>query len=576
MGPQRKARRAHPFRRQQRHVFLYPLGDIAKASCADGTVEFIHDIQGRILRETSAGCTVQTDRDALGKSVATRTSLGHEVSFTLDENGLSSSIRIGRAQPRPITRNQNGQELARALTGTTEQWHRYDVVGRLVEQSVRSANGAARANGSQEAPLDRVYAYDGAGLVRSMRDGHWGDVTFEYDDDEHLVEVTRENGVGERLEYDETGNLISLASTDGRNTRLAYRSGDRLEQRGDTRYVHDEHGRLVRKIEAQGSPDPREWLYTWDALDQLRSVKTPAGSVWHYSYDALGRRIVKQGPEGQTTFVWNGNVVIHEVRGLELHSSWVFDPESFRPLYAVVGGETYAVVSDHLGTPRELLNGRGQTAWSARYSAWGEIQERLGDEVDCPVRFPGQWFDEESGLHYNRYRYYDPQAGRYISSDPVGTIGGFNLYAYAQNPINWFDPGGLCPTNPGASDNLPPLKGKSAAAIKKILAKAGFNKTSNPTNPNETWTHPDGSRVLIHPYGNAPPSGSQPRSATDPNAHPYKTANNAHVHKVDQAGNKLSDTGQVVPANSAAAHIGIPNPPDLPTVRGRPHGAGDP
>jgi RHS repeat-associated protein len=559
-------------------TFTYtPLGDLATASCADGTVEFVRDIQGRVVRETQGGYAVETAYDTLGKVLATRTNLGHQVAFTLDDNGLLTGLKIGQSPLRTITRNQNGQEVARELSGRTELRHRYDVVGRLVEQSVRPLAGPGRGDGltPQEQPIERVYGYDGAGLLRSMRDGPRGGVSFKYDDDEHLIQLARQNGPSERLEYDETGNLAALVSDDDRTTRFLYQPGDRLEQRGDTRYVHDQEGRLVRKIEGHGGPNTREWTYTWDALDQLRSVRTPAGAVWRYSYDALGRRILKQGPEGQVVFVWNGNVVVHEVRDQNLYSSWVFDPDSFRPLFTVVGSEMYAVVSDHLGTPRELFDRQGKTVWSALYSSWGETVESLGDGVDCPVRFPGQWFDEETGLHYNRYRYYDPQAGRYISCDPIRTLGGFNLYAYAQNPINWFDPGGLCPTNPGASDRLPPLKGKSAAAIKKILAKAGFTKTSNATNPNETWTHPDGSKVLIHPYGNAPPTGTQPRSATDPNAHPYKTANNAHVHKVDQAGNRLSDTGQVVPVNSAPAHIGIPNPPDLPTVRGRPHGAGD-
>jgi hypothetical protein len=114
----------------------------------------------------------------------------------------------------------------------------------------------------------------------------------------------------------------------------------------------------------------------------------------------------------------------------------------------------------------------------------------------------------------------------------------------------------------GAAERLPQFKGKSEHQIRKVLENAGFKRThvSNSPGRNETWVHPDGSEVRIHPYGNVKQS-------------PYKSANNAHVHKQDSLGNELNDRG--IPSTTPAdTHIGIPNPRDLPTVRGRPHGAG--
>jgi RHS repeat-associated protein len=103
---------------------------------------------------------------------------------------------------------------------------------------------------------------------------------------------------------------------------------------------------------------------------------------------------------------------------------------------------------DHLGTPQELTDHQGDVAWSAQYKAWGQAKEVISDAARKagfanPIRFQGQYLDEETGLHYNRYRYYDPHAGRFISSDPIGLHGGLNLHGYAPNPIDWVDQLGL-------------------------------------------------------------------------------------------------------------------------------------
>ncbi|WP_390898020.1 RHS repeat-associated core domain-containing protein [Pseudomonas lundensis] len=94
----------------------------------------------------------------------------------------------------------------------------------------------------------------------------------------------------------------------------------------------------------------------------------------------------------------------------------------------------------------------GQIAWSAQYKAWGEVTEQRSEwaqrqGLTNPIRFQGQYHDHETGLHYNRYRYYDPRVGRFVSKDPISYAGGLNLYAYAPNPTGWVDPLGLRGSN---------------------------------------------------------------------------------------------------------------------------------
>ncbi|WP_339456360.1 RHS repeat domain-containing protein, partial [Pseudomonas sp. EA_65y_Pfl1_P120] len=98
---------------------------------------------------------------------------------------------------------------------------------------------------------------------------------------------------------------------------------------------------------------------------------------------------------------------------------------------------------DHLGTPQELTAPDGEIVWSAHYRAYGEISRLDIGKVDNPLRFQGQYFDQESGLHYNRHRYYNPDLGRYLTPDPVKLAGGSNAYLYVPNPTGWIDPLGL-------------------------------------------------------------------------------------------------------------------------------------
>ncbi|KEZ00740.1 hypothetical protein GQ57_39165, partial [Burkholderia sp. MSh2] len=103
---------------------------------------------------------------------------------------------------------------------------------------------------------------------------------------------------------------------------------------------------------------------------------------------------------------------------------------------------------DQIGTPQEVTDEAGEVAWSARYKAWGEAKEVISEAarkagIRNPIRFQGQYFDHETGLHYNRHRYYDPNSGRFICKDPIGLAGGINVFQYAPNPISWIDPLGL-------------------------------------------------------------------------------------------------------------------------------------
>ena len=199
--------------------------------------------------------------------------------------------------------------------------------------------------------------------------------------------------------------------------------------------------------------------FIWNAEHQLiesLSTRNETEQRTTYGYDAFGRRSWKRDVFGITRFIWEGNRLLSEERGSRQHI-WIYEDESFAPLaqISLQQGETEhdAQVNwyhnDVSGLPRELTGTDGSVVWRAVYRAWGSTlrTEQAAGENTEPVyqslRYQGQYFDAETGLHYNRFRYYDPDAARFVSQDPIGLAGGVNLYQYAPNLLSWVDPLGL-------------------------------------------------------------------------------------------------------------------------------------
>ena len=181
----------------------------------------------------------------------------------------------------------------------------------------------------------------------------------------------------------------------------------------------------------------------------------------------------------RTNYLWDGMALLEETAGSE-KIEYLFMPGSFFPMGMTRGGAHYSFVFDQLLAPCELLAMDGTIAWAADYWAFGEIRRLRVSTVDQPIRFLGQYFDPESSLCYNRYRYYDPLLGRYTTPDPIGFEGGTNLYAYGPNPINWVDPLGLqvCDIQPKCSWNKKQQEDakKKARASNKQIDKLGNGK----------------------------------------------------------------------------------------------------
>jgi RHS repeat-associated protein len=431
-------------------------GNLTSAVNGDGLVRFERDPLGRVVREVQGEDYVESHLNPAGHRIRMITSLGSQVDYSVDANGRVTRLMAeGEDGTLEFLRDARGAEIARRHPRGLGLEQDFDAMGRLTEQRLGSGHLGPVGDpviAPAVASRRRAYGYDKNGSLTSLADSQGSEVHYDYDADERLLEVVPSAGTGERFTYDRTGNVV-VARAAGVDEPRLYGRGNRLLREGRTSYSYDDNGRLIQKTEEYAGRLPRRWHYTWDALDQLRSVETPDGEVWTYGYDALGRRILKRGPTGEVRFVWDRDVIVHQIEEGRRPSTWVFEPGGHKPLCTVQDGRFYSVITDHLGTPRELVDSSGRVAWSANVTAWGMVAKGGDGAAECPVRFPGQWLDEESGLHYNRFRYYNAGTGTYISPDPIGLTTGLNVYAYARNPVNGSDPLGLAEA--GCGDEKP-------------------------------------------------------------------------------------------------------------------------
>jgi RHS repeat-associated protein len=243
-------------------------------------------------------------------------------------------------------------------------------------------------------------------------------------------------------------------------------AGSQVRRAGRTYYQHDAAGRLVLRTRRTLSGRTRAWRYAWDSEDRLTAVSTPDGEFWQYGYDPLGRRISKRRLAGgvvleQVDFCWDGTVLAEQTRTVyaangpqAATTTWEYAPGGRTPLTqldrywpaagAAPAQRLHLVVSDPVGSPTELIGAGGTLTWYRAGNLWGGPRRAVRQAgADCPLRFPGQYEDAETGLHYNLMRYYDPATARYCSPDPLGCPGGPDPHAYVPNPTVWCDPLGL-------------------------------------------------------------------------------------------------------------------------------------
>ena len=471
----------------------------SRGSAADLVRNAMGDVTGVAYRDAAHGWSATFSRDRLGLEVDRvvgsgasavrgywwRDALGRPTQHWVGQasapegaSPVSHRLRKYGWDPGDLLRSLEDDALGSIV-------YEHDVRGFLQKAEITPKDGGeARVElrnpdnvGNLFASLDRNdREYGQAGQVLK-RSGPEGVTTYRYDADGNLAQRVDPDGGRWWFHWNGVGQLVQADRPGGTAVTFRYDAfGRRVEKNADgvvTRWLWD------------GNVPLHEWRSEADAPEVLRTPemrgrrKGLIGVRARLGDDAAWAEALRKQAEDEE-FGWIAKELLD---GLEAEPeevapdedglvTWLFEAESFSPLARVSEKRgAMAVFTDHLGTPLCLTDAAGEVAWQGVTDTFGRCEVVAGDAGLCPWRFPGQYADDEIGLFYNRFRYYSPEVGGYVSRDPIGLAGGLAVHGYVGDPLTWVDPLGLTATGRGDSCAAPSGTPGSPSKIDDVLAE---------------------------------------------------------------------------------------------------------
>lgn len=421
-------------------------------------MEFAYNSLGLPIRETADGNTILRTYDHTGRILTLDSTTGASLRYTRNGYGelegftaTGGSDADGAGAWESSHRHDTlGFEVERILPGGVVRSFAYDDIGRLVDARTRKDSRTRHM---------RRYRWGVADRLLSVEDSRRGETRYSYTPTGQLDRAEYPDGREQWRKSDPVGNLYPDPDMKLRR----YLSGGRLEQDGEWHCEYDGDGNLTERYLGTGKwldGKKDRWRYRWNADGSLAKVVRPDKREVEFTYDALGRRLSKSFGTTVTRWIWNGNVPLHQWKQRREYSVmedrwntdterrdmtvWLFDEESFVPMAMIKEGRSYSILTDQLGTPTEAYDAEGNEVWSRVLDMDGNVIEETGNKGMVPFLFQGQYYDCETGLAYNRFRYYSPKMGMYVSQDPIRLTGRIlNLYGYVCNTTYLCDPFGL-------------------------------------------------------------------------------------------------------------------------------------
>lgn len=427
-------------------------GLITSITGPDCVVELQRDVLGQVVAETVAGRTVRRDYDRIGRVLEQRLPSGHHTQSQFTPQGRLGSI-TGPRGGFSFRQDDANRETARYFGRGLALNQVYDESGLPGGQALWAGMGQGSDGAADYRQLyQRTYTYRPDGHTVSVNDSMTGTRTLTLDAPGRILASEWREGP-ESYTYDGLGAVST--GQQGRGSR--------------THYDLDERGQVTRILRTTISGRRREWHLTWDGRGRLTDAQCPDGSHWSYRYDPLGRRIGKShrhadGSDGaEIEFTWYDTTLLEQRVVASpgepaVITSWDYHPQTGAPIAQTTvvrsadgspdssddEARTWqAVLTETNGTPLALVDIDGAITWQPAATVWGAPMYEDADPGGCPLRFPGQYHDPETGLHYNYARYYDPATGHYLSPDPLGLAPAPSPRAYVGNPWDQTDPLGL-------------------------------------------------------------------------------------------------------------------------------------
>ncbi len=439
-----------------------------------------------------------------------RQPLGEGFCWSLVETSDSCHVISPLGRATILSDDGEGMVLRECSNGTRE-WLQFDDEGRLL------ARLAARPSHAGHLGWATRHGYSAAGDLLTIADSVRGTTHYETDAAHRLVAELGPRGDRYVYEHDAADNLISQPGL----SRLEIGWSNHAMASAIELFEHDPRDRLALRRHQEGGST----RYVYDSFDMLVSVERAGVAPWTARYDALGRRLACGTPDATREFYWDGDRLAAEIdpRGrlrIYLYASHA----ALVPLGFVdypscdtdpSEGREYSLFCDASGMPLHVEDETREIVWWVdRVAPFGALDVHASAKIELNLRWPGHYFDAETGLHYNRWRYYDPALARYLQPDPIGFRGSeVNLYGYCPNPLVGVD----------------------------LLGLAHKNRSSK--NPDEGSSTPSGQQK--------PPVVLTERQARTADSTGYYVANDGTVRRAPTS--YVSDTPVRTPAERAAA-----------------------
>lgn len=443
--------------------FGYGVGRLTTAASPDAITTFRYDALGRVkmtTQSTSAGnpLVVNVDYDDAGHVTGLTYPSGRVISFVWS-NGQPQSIAITSGSTNKTLLNQITMSPFGPVKswvwqlGATPQAHErvYDTNGRLVRQPL--GNLVRDINYDDADRISRYTHYTAA----TAQPATAYDQTFSYDELNRLKTVSAATSWS--YDYDANGNRTASAVGITARGYTVQANSNRLDALTNPArsMLYDAAGNTSSDIQGGSSSN---YTATYSLEGRLATMAQGSSAGVDFGYDAMGRRVTRglwmgspSNPRVYTLFAYDqDNHLIGEYNadGTPITEYvWLGDTPVAVIKTDGTGFQLYAIHTDHLDTPRVIVDASGRVRWRWLGEPFGaspaEEQPTAGlAALQQNLRFPGQQYEAFGGRHYNHFRDYDPSTGRYVQSDPIGLAGGINTFAYAgNNPLSYVDPLGL-------------------------------------------------------------------------------------------------------------------------------------